>query len=197
MQALKAIKRHWPRLYVSLLADHSERRERASVGDGKITAPEKLREIYVWLRSPDTYRARRNHEPSASKGPSSYLSRLDGFQGARDPQKVFGKAGVAIAPWRVVASRRVEVSAIADQKGKTIPSRARARTITMTPLGKAIKGEQRTDEVGASAMWRPCFASRLASGGREKKARRSGEAFINTARSNKIASFLALGFRTL
>ena len=51
---------------------------------------------------------------------------------------------------------------IANQKGETIRLRSHcsfaSRSRWLLYLGKAIKGEQWTDEVGASAMWRPCFA---------------------------------------
>jgi len=59
-----------------------------------------------------------------------------------------------------VASR--SANEIANQKGKTIRLRSHcsfaSRSRWLLYLGKAIKGEQWTDEVGASAMWRPCFA---------------------------------------
>jgi len=63
-------------------------------------------------------------------------------------------------------------------------------------LGKAIREEQRTDELGASAMWRPCFCFPCScfSRGHEKNEGEDGvreadgkerNAFINTAESNK------------
>lgn len=101
--------------------------------------------------------------------------RLDGFQVTRNPQKVFGKA-----------LRRGQCDRQPERKDDPI-----CRDRDDSSLGKAIKKEQRADEIGASAMWRPCFGCRFASREdtrkrkRRKRRRREDErnAFINTAGS--------------
>lgn len=94
---------------------------------------------YIWLRSAGTYRDKRNFEPFRRKALFDWtVSKSHGIR-----KKFSGK-------------RRVEVSAIANQKEKTIRDR------DDSSLGKAIKGKQRTNEIGANAMWRPCFRCRFA-----------------------------------